>query len=169
MKYTQPQNNTVSYKNGNSSRDKNWVQYALAGAGLLTNLIGGASAQKKQKEALLQQERNALQTQFAQKQQQDAIAARDWNAEGDNNVEYYAGGGQLNSTQNSMQNFAPIQSSTMQPNSAIMSGKPVSNGGFQTIGGNLIPIGNGIEKAVGNKHEESTIDGVGGIQLLNLS
>ena len=60
MKYTQPQNNTVSYKNGNSSRDKNWVQYALAGAGLLTNLIGGASAKKKQKEALLQQERNAL-------------------------------------------------------------------------------------------------------------
>ena len=108
MKYTQPQNNTVSYKNGNSSRDKNWVQYALAGAGLLTNLIGGASAQKKQKEALLQQERNALQTQFAQKQQQDAIAARDWNVEGDNGVEYYANGGELESSQKSMQNFSPI-------------------------------------------------------------
>lgn len=165
MKYTQPKNTTVSYKNGTSSRDKNWVQTALAGAGLLSNLIGGASAQKKQKEALLQQERNALQTQFAQKQQQDAIAARDWNAEGDNNVEYYANGGEIESSQKSMQNFAPVQSSTMQPNSAVMSGKPVSNGGFQTMGGQLVPIGKGIEKAVGNKHEESTIDGVGGIQL----
>lgn len=165
MKYAQPKNNTVSYKNGNSSRDKNWVQTALAGAGLLTNLIGGASAQKKQKEALLQQERNALQTQFAQKQQQDAIAARDWNAEGDNGVEYYAGGGQLNSAQNSMQNFVPVQSSTMQPNLAVMGGKPASSSGFQTMGGQLIPIGKGIEKAVGNRHEESTIDGVGGIQL----
>lgn len=40
-----------------------------------------------------------------------------------------------------------------------------SESGFQTIGGKLIPIGTGVEQAVGNKHEETKIDGVSGIQL----
>ena len=43
---------------------------------------------------------------------------------------------------------------------------PVSNAGYQTAGGNLVPIGDGVEKVVGNKHNDTKIDGVSGVQLI---
>lgn len=36
----------------------------------------------------------------------------------------------------------------------------------QTLGGDLVPIGDGVEEVVGNKHNQTTIDGVSGVQLL---
>ena len=49
-----------------------------------------------------------------------------------------------------------------------MSARAISNtslGGYATKGGNLVQIGAGIEEAKGNKHNETKIDGVSGIQL----
>lgn len=37
---------------------------------------------------------------------------------------------------------------------------------FQTTGGDLVPLASGAELAVGNKHEESTIDNTSGIKLM---
>ena len=60
--------------------------------------------------------------------------------------------------------MAEIQKSLTQ-NGGIAPQMPISNGGYQTKGGNLVPIGDGVEEAVGNQHNEETIDGVSGIQL----
>ena len=60
--------------------------------------------------------------------------------------------------------MAEIQKSLTQ-NGGLAPQMPVSNGGYQTKGGNLVPIGDGVEEAIGNQHNEEKIDGVSGIQL----
>ena len=156
MKYTKP-TSSVLYRNGTSSRDKNWVQIALAGLGMASGLLTKNAQQKQQEEMIRKQQQDAIQAQMASKYQQDAITARDFNTAGNANVDYYALGGNVEDGQNPTQNSVPVPNTTAQPKG--------SQSGYQTVGGQLVPIGNGVEKAIGNTHEENEIDGVSGIQL----
>ena len=158
-----------------SSR-KRHIDPMIIGAGVqvLGSLFGMSQAQKAQREQrkqLKQQELNNINAQYAQARANDYNTYNNTNTFGDNNVEYYANGGEMeaNSLPNSAPKLSPMQLAEIQKsltqNGGIAPQMPISNGGYQTKGGNLIPIGDGVEEAVGNQHNEETIDGVSGIQL----
>ena len=145
-----------------------------AGVQVLGSLFGMSQAQKAQREQrkqLKQQELNNINAQYAQARSNDYNTYNNTNTFGDNNVEYYANGGEVeaNSLPNSAPKLSPMQMAEIQKsltqNGGIAPQMPISNGGYQTKGGNLVPIGDGVEEAVGNQHNEETIDGVSGIQL----
>ena len=158
-----------------SSR-KRHIAPALIAAGVqvLGSVLGMSQARKAQKEQekqLKQQEIGTINAQYSQSRINDYRTYNNTNTFGDNNVEYYANGGEVedNSLPNSAPKLSPIQLAQIQKsltqNGGIAPQMPVSNGGYQTKGGNLVPIGNGVEEAVGNQHNEEDIDGVSGIQL----
>ena len=158
-----------------SSR-KRHIDPMIIGAGIqvLGSLFGMSQAQKAQREQrkqLKQQELNNINAQYAQAKANDYNTYNNTNTFGDNDVEYYAKGGEMeaNSLSNSAPKLSPMQMAEIQKsltqNGGIAPQMPISNGGYQTKGGNLIPIGDGVEEAVGNQHNEETIDGVSGIQL----
>ena len=128
-------------------------------------------AQREQRKQLKQQELNNINAQYAQAKANDYNTYNNTNTFGDNNVEYYANGGEVeaNSLPNSAPKLSPMQMAEIQKsltqNGGLAPQMPISNGGYQTKGGNLVPIGDGVEEAVGNQHNEETIDGVSGIQL----
>ena len=145
-----------------------------AGVQVLGSLFGMSRARKAQKEQerqLKQQELNNINAQYAQARSNDYNTYNNTNTFGDNNVEYYANGGEVesNSLPNSAPKLSPMQMAEIQKsltqNGGLAPQMPISNGGYQTKGGNLVPIGDGVEEAVGNQHNEETIDGVSGIQL----
>lgn len=113
-----------------------------AAAGMVMGVIGN---QKKQKEA--QEAENAILNQrFQEQKMQDALALENYNTKG-NLIQYYAKGGKL----------AKANSSSL------------TTGKYRTIGGNLKPISDNAEEAVGNEHGERTIDNSDGITLVNKS
>ena len=145
-----------------------------AGVQVLGSVLGMSQARKAQKEQerqLKQQELNNINAQYAQAKANDYNTYNNTNTFGDNNVEYYANGGEVesNSLPNSAPKLSPMQMADIQKsltqNGGLAPQMPVSNGGYQTKGGNLVPIGDGVEEAVGNQHNEENIDGVSGIQL----
>lgn len=145
-----------------------------AGVQVLGSVLGMSQARKAQKEQerqLKQQELNNINAQYAQAKANDYNTYNNTNTFGDNNVEYYANGGEMesNSLPNSAPKLSPMQLADIQKsltqNGGLAPQMPVSNGGYQTKGGNLVPIGDGVEEAVGNQHNEENIDGVSGIQL----
>ena len=159
-----------------SSRKRHIAASALIAGGVqvLGSLFGMSSARKAQKEQarqLKQQELDAINAQYSQAKANDYNTYNNTNTFGDNNVEYYANGGEVeaNSLPNSAPNLSPMQMAEIQKsltqNGGLAPQMPVSNGGYQTKGGNLVPIGDGVEEAVGNQHNEEKIDGVSGIQL----
>ena len=159
-----------------SSRKRHIAASALIGAGVqvLGSVLGMSQAKKAQKEQerqLKKQELDAINAQYAQAKANDYNTYNNTNTFGDNNVEYYANGGEVesNSLPNSAPKLSPMQMAEIQKsltqNGGIAPQMPISNGGYQTKGGNLVPIGDGVEEAVGNQHNEETIDGVSGIQL----
>ena len=158
-----------------SSR-KRHIDPMIIGAGVqvLGSVLGMSQARKAQKEQerqLKQQEIDTINAQYSQARSNDYNTYNNTNTFGDNNVEYYANGGEVesNSLPNSAPKLSPMQLAEIQKsltqNGGIAPQMPISNGGYQTKGGNLIPIGDGVEEAVGNQHNEETIDGVSGIQL----
>ena len=158
-----------------SSR-KRHIDPMIIGGGIqvLGSLFGMSQARKAQKEQerqLKQQELDAINAQYAQAKANDYNTYNNTNTFGDNNVEYYAKGGEVesNSLPNSAPKLSPMQMADIQKsltqNGGLAPQMPVSNGGYQTKGGNLVPIGDGVEEAVGNQHNEEKIDGVSGIQL----
>ena len=158
-----------------SSR-KRHIDPMIIGAGVqvLGSVLGMSQARKAQKEQerqLKQQEIDTINAQYAQARSNDYNRYNNTNTFGDNNIEYYANGGEVesNSLPNSAPKLSPMQLAEIQKsltqNGGIAPQMPISNGGYQTKGGNLIPIGDGVEEAVGNQHNEETIDGVSGIQL----
>ena len=158
-----------------SSR-KRHIDPMIIGGGIqvLGSLFGMSQAQKAQREQrkqLKQQELNNINAQYSQARSNDYNTYNNTNTFGDNNVEYYANGGEVesNSLPNSAPKLSPMQMAEIQKaltqNGGLAPQMPVSNGGYQTKGGNLVPIGDGVEEAVGNQHNEETIDGVSGIQL----
>lgn len=162
------QKNTMQYMaNGGlvrpSSRQRYIAPAVLIGAGL--GLFGKGAAQKQQKKALAKQEQDALRMQYMDQKRSDAATFNEQDIYGNSNVEYYANGGEVNPDEN----FSPEQTAILMQNLKQGGGKmpnlPVSNGGYQTKGGNLVPIGDGVELAVGNRHNDTKIDGVSGIQL----
>ena len=159
-----------------SSRKRHIAATALIGAGVqvLGSVLGMSAAKKAQKEQarqLKQQELDAINAQYSQAKANDYNTYNNTNTFGDNNVEYYANGGEVeaNSLPNSAPKLSPMQMAEIQKsltqNGGLAPQIPVSNGGYQTKGGNLVPIGDGVEEAVGNQHNEEKIDGVSGIQL----
>lgn len=144
---------------------------AISGAISLISGISGASKAKKAKEearlATLKQEQDALRASMSQQAQADAQALANFDEAGQEGVQYYKKGGEIapKTAQNQvagqmgLANPYSVQGGGLKPN------LPVSNGGYQTKGGNLIPIGDGVELAVGNRHNETSVDGVSGIQL----
>lgn len=158
-----------------SSR-KRHIAPALIGAGVqvLGSVFGMSQARKAQKEQekqLKKQELATINAQYSQARSNDYNTYNNTNTFGDNNVEYYAKGGEMeaNSLPNSAPKLSPMQLAEIQKsltqNGGMAPQMPISNGGYQTKGGNLVPIGDGVEEAVGNQHNEETIDGVSGIQL----
>ena len=158
-----------------SSR-KRHIDPMIIGGGIqvLGSLFGmgqARKAQREQKRQLKQQELNNINAQYAQAKANDYNTYNNTNTFGDNNVEYYANGGEVeaNSLPNSAPKLSPMQLAEIQKsltqNGGIAPQMPISNGGYQTKGGNLVPIGDGVEEAVGNQHNEENIDGVSGIQL----
>ena len=127
-----------------------------AGIGLVGSFLGMGAADKARREQIKQiaeQERNAQALQRTEQKRNDTVLYNKTNLEGDSTVQYYAEGGELN----------PL-ASTQQP----MVGRAINNtslAGYATKGGNLVQIGDGVEEARGNKHNETKIDGVSGIQL----
>ena len=162
-----------------SSR-KRHIDPMIIGAGVqvLGSVLGSVfgmsqakKAQREQRKQLKQQELNNINAQYAQARVNDYNTYNNTNTFGDNNVEYYANGGEVeaNSLPNSAPKLSPMQMAEIQKsltqNGGLAPQMPISNGGYQTKGGNLVPIGDGVEEAVGNQHNEETIDGVSGIQL----
>ena len=158
-----------------SSR-KRHIAPMLIGAGIqvLGSVFGMSQARKAQKEQarqLKKQELDAINAQYSQAKSNDYNTYNNTNTFGDNNVEYYAKGGEVesNSLPNSAPKLSPMQMADIQKsltqNGGLAPQMPVSNGGYQTKGGNLVPIGDGVEEAIGNQHNEEKIDGVSGIQL----
>lgn len=158
-----------------SSR-KRHIDPMIIGAGVqgLSSIFGMFQAQKAQREQrkqLKKQELATINAQYSQARSNDYNTYNNTNTFGDNNVEYYAKGGEMeaNSLPNSAPKLSPMQMAEIQKsltqNGGIAPQMPISNGGYQTKGGNLVPIGDGVEEAVGNQHNEETIDGVSGIQL----
>ena len=158
-----------------SSRKRHIAPALIAGGvQVLGSVLGMGAARKAQKEQerqLKKQELDAINAQYSQARSNDYNTYNNTNTFGDNNVEYYANGGEVesNSLPNSAPKLSPMQMAEIQKsftqNGGIAPQMPVSNGGYQTKGGNLVPIGEGVEEAVGNQHNEEKIDGVSGIQL----
>ena len=176
MIYAQPLEKYACGGKMRPSSRKRHIDPMIIGAGIqvLGSLFGMSRAQKAQREQrkqLKQQELNNINAQYAQARSNDYNTYNNTNTFGDNNVEYYANGGEVesNSLPNSAPKLSPMQLDEIQKsltqNGGIAPQMPISNGGYQTKGGNLVPIGDGVEEAVGNYHNEETIDGVSGIQL----
>ena len=176
MIYAQPLEKYACGGKMRPSSRKRHIDPMIIGGGIqvLGSLFGMSQAQKAQREQLKQlkqQELNNINAQYAQAKANDYNTYNNTNTFGDNNVEYYANGGEVkaNSLPNSAPKLSPMQLAEIQKsltqNGGIAPQMPISNGGYQTKGGNLVPIGDGVEEAVGNQHNEETIDGVSGIQL----
>ena len=176
MIYAQPLEKYACGGKMRPSSRKRHIDPMIIGAGIqvLGSLFGmgqARKAQREQRKQLKQQELNNINAQYAQAKANDYNTYNNTNTFGDNNVEYYANGGEVeaNSLPNSAPKLSPMQLAEIQKsltqNGGIAPQMPISNGGYQTKGGNLVPIGDGVEEAVGNQHNEETIDGVSGIQL----
>ena len=176
MIYAQPLEKYACGGKMRPSSRKRHIAPALIGAGVqvLGSVFGMSQARKAQKEQerqLKQQELDAINAQYSQARSNDYNTYNNTNTFGDNNVEYYAKGGEVesNSLPNSAPKLSPMQLAEIQKsltqNGGIAPQMPISNGGYQTKGGNLVPIGDRVEEAVGNQHNEENIDGVSGIQL----
>ena len=176
MIYAQPLEKYACGGKMRPSSRKRHIAPALISAGVqvLGSVLGMSAAKKAQREQakqLKQQELDAINAQYSQAKANDYNTYNNTNTFGDNNVEYYAKGGEVesNSLPNSAPKLSPMQMAEIQKsltqNGGLAPQMPVSNGGYQTKGGNLVPIGDGVEEAVGNQHNEEKIDGVSGIQL----
>ena len=176
MIYAQPLEKYACGGKMRPSSRKRHIDPMIIGAGVqvLGSVLGMSQARKAQKEQerqLKQQEIDTINAQYSQARSNDYNTYNNTNTFGDNNVEYYAKGGEMeaNSLPNSAPKLSPMQLAEIQKsltqNGGIAPQMPISNGGYQTKGGNLVPIGDGVEEAVGNQHNEETIDGVSGIQL----
>ena len=176
MIYAQPLEKYACGGKMRPSSRKRHIDPMIIGAGVqvLGSVLGMSQAQKaqrEQKKQLKQQELDAINAQYSQAKANDYNTYNNTNTFGDNNVEYYAKGGEVeaNSLPNSAPKLSPMQMAEIQKsltqNGGLAPQMPVSNGGYQTKGGNLVPIGDGVEEAVGNQHNEENIDGVSGIQL----
>jgi hypothetical protein len=120
-------------------------------------IITSSARNKKEKKQREETEKEArLEDASLQLEEQQAVLD-DYNTEGELGIEYYANGGKLN-----MEKL--IASKLGNPSRGITSGRQ-SASGYDTTGGALVPIGEGIEKAIGNKHSENDIDGSYGITL----
>lgn len=118
-----------------------------AGIGAATTGVGavlGAAAAKKQKK---EAESNARRALFLEEQANSINELDNFESQGLDGVDYYAYGGAMKT---------PNQTS-------LSNGKTL--GGFTTEGGALVPIGDGVEKAIGNKHAENKIGGTYGIKV----
>jgi hypothetical protein len=153
-----------------SSRKRHIAPLVVGAISAGLSLIGGISASAKAKRAKeearlasLKQEQDALRASASQQAQADAQVLANFEEEGQEGVQYYKKGGEIAdnqvSGQTSLTNPYSRQGGGLRPN------LPVSNGGYQTKGGNLVPIGDGVELAIGNRHNDTKIDGVSGIQL----
>lgn len=176
MIYTQPLKKYACGGKMRPSSRKRHIDPMIINAGIqgLSSIIGmfqAKKAQKEQEKQLKKQELATINAQYSQARSNDYNTYNNTNTFGDDNVEYYAKGGEMeaNSLPNSAPKLSPIQMAKTQnsftQNGGMAPQMPISNGGYQTKGGNLVPIGDGVEEAVGNKHNEETIDGVSGIQL----
>ena len=176
MIYAQPLEKYACGGKMRPSSRKRHIAPALISAGVqvLGSVLGMSAAKKAQKEQarqLKKQELDAINAQYSQARSNDYNTYNNTNTFGDNNVEYYAKGGEVesNSLPNSAPKLSPMQMADIQKsltqNGGLAPQMPVSNGGYQTKGGNLVPIGDGVEEAIGNQHNEEKIDGVSGIQL----
>ena len=176
MIYVQPLEKYACGGKMRPSSRKRHIAPALISAGVqvLGSVLGMSAAKKAKKEQerqLKQQELDAINAQYSQARSNDYNTYNNTNTFGDNNVEYYANGGEVesNSLPNSAPKLSPMQMAEIQKsltqNGGMAPQMPISNGGYQTKGGNLVPIGDGVEEAIGNQHNEEKIDGVSGIQL----
>ena len=176
MIYAQPLKKYACGGNMRPSSRKRHIDPMIISAGIqgLSSIFGifqAKKAQKEQEKQLKKQELATINAQYSQARSNDYNTYNNTNTFGDNNVEYYAKGGEVesNSLPNSAPKLSPMQMADIQKsltqNGGLAPQMPVSNGGYQTKGGNLVPIGDGVEEAVGNQHNEETIDGVSGIQL----
>ena len=176
MIYAQPLEKYACGGKMRPSSRKRHIDPMIIGSGIqvLGSVFGMSQAKKAQKEQekqLKKQELATINAQYSQARSNDYNTYNNTNTFGDNNVEYYANGGEVedNSLPNSAPKLSPMQLAEIQKsltqNGGLAPQMPVSNGGYQTKGGNLVPIGDGVEEAVGNQHNEETIDGVSGIQL----
>ena len=173
MIYAQPLEKYACGGKMRPSSRKRHIDPMIIGAGIqvLGSLFGRSAAQKAQEKQLKKQELATINAQYSQARSNDYNTYNNTNTFGDNNVEYYAKGGEVesNSLPNSAPKLSPMQMADIQKsltqNGGLAPQMPVSNGGYQTKGGNLVPIGAGVEEAIGNQHNEEKIDGVSGIQL----
>ena len=114
---------------------KRYIAPAVIGAGM--GVIQGIS----QRNAARKARRDALNQMWQEKSISDGQELVDYNTQGEY-IDYYANGGNLPSKPNT-----------------------TSIGGYQTTGGKLKPIGEGVVEAEGNKHGENKIDNSYGITL----
>lgn len=122
---------------------KRHIAPAILGAGisLVGNIAGSIAANKQAKK----ENQLLLDTMWQNKELQDTAMLGDYPINGIENVDYYAKGGMLPDDKDLL-------------NSS-------SFGKYETQGGNLVPIADGVEKVVGNKHGSNKIDGTYGVKL----
>lgn len=165
---------------------RKFVGGIIAGAGMLTSLIGKAAEQKKQETLLQEQKNNALSNLLASDRQAEAGITAEQDALygiGNPDADLYAKGGDLrkfipNNLRGSSRLNLPMSTSNTSKNTLshtaneVMSERVKSDNyklpsqtGFSAVGGNMNGIASGTDVASGNTHESKAIDGQYGITI----
>lgn len=116
------------------------AQLGIAGVQTALQMFGQGKQQSMQRKQMSLDESNKLKAQMLEQKVGDTNVYNQTDLDGDY-VNYYANGG------------------------ALIGNPAMSQGGFSTKGGDLVPIGDGVEEVVGNRHNETKIDGVSGVVL----
>lgn len=166
---------------------KMWVGGAIsAGVGLISSVIGGISAKKKaareQRKAEANQRMDILNTQL-QVDNSQSIEEKTMYAIGSPDADLYAKGGNLGyampkklrgnglpSIPHPMQNTSneisvPVGAESASQGTNSPTPNLPSQTGLATKGGDLKGLASGTDLAVGNTHEQSTIDNTSGIKV----
>lgn len=172
------ENTTKKYAMGGSlrpsSRKRAIVPVAAIGLGLqavssVMGIFGADKAKREAKSAQNRAEQAAINNQYLNQKAANAVAFNEANEYGQDGVQYYATGGDIKQDLSDESNLSDVQKGILQRSiaqtNAVGANAPVSASGFQTKGGYLKQIGDGVEEVVGNKHNDTTIDGVSGVQL----
>lgn len=153
-------------KNRPSSRQRGIFPIIMAGLAVASAVAGAASssaANKKGRRNAAFQENMGLQNQLADQEIADTNALKEIDEYGNKNVQYYANGGSI---QNPDDSFTPEQLAMVKNSLSQSPSNLAPQPTYATRGGALAPIGSGVVEVQGNKHNETTIDGVSGVQLV---
>lgn len=139
------------------------IMAGLAVASAVASTASSAAASKKGRRNAQLLEYQGLKNQEAEQALADSNALKQIDEYGNKDVQYYANGGEI---QNPDDSFSPEQLAMIKNSLTKSPSELAPQPSYATQGGRLNPIGSGVVEVQGNKHNETTIDGVSGVQLI---